>query len=325
MMSRADDHTRFGRKIAAARASSHDRPRADWLVWPGMPGRAVGAVRCPLLRPASAPPAPPAAVSWHRAAQHPAAAQRPTEASRGLIGRTRTAATAPLAGQAAPSRRAPVLCAACARPVEEELADRRSFLASVVWGLLWRYAVLGALVLVAQSQAQKPWLVIAGVVVGGLLPGLWRQRWAVARLWRTVVVAGGAVYVAPLFSVPGRARWLDRCTPRWRPWLPPGAGARFWRAGVECKGMLAANLVMRSSLTRSDIGADDWRGVSQWPTQATAVYRDGPRDDEPNRRPSPSPVRKVASALSRVRSLRARTQETRTQGLARGPHNARAK
>ena len=114
--------------------------------------------------------------------------------------------------------------------------------------------------MVAQSQAQKPWLVIAGVVVGGLLLGLWRRRWAVARLWRTVVVAGGAVYVAPLFSVYPDVLRARSVHSRRRPWLPPGAGARFWRAGVECKGMLAANLVMRSSLTRSDIGADDWRG-----------------------------------------------------------------
>jgi hypothetical protein len=58
-----------------------------------------------------------------------------------------------------------------------------------------------ALVLVAQSQAQAPWLAIGGVLGSGLSLGLWRRRSALARLWRTLVIAGGAVYVAPLFSV----------------------------------------------------------------------------------------------------------------------------
>jgi hypothetical protein len=80
-------------------------------------------------------------------------------------------------------------------------ARRRPWLPNVVWGLMWRYGVLGALVIAAQLQPQKPWSVIAGVLVGGVLLGLWRRRWALARLWRTVVVAGGAVYIAPLFSV----------------------------------------------------------------------------------------------------------------------------
>jgi hypothetical protein len=66
---------------------------------------------------------------------------------------------------------------------------------------MWRYGVLGALVVAAQLQAQKPWLLIAGVLLGGLFLGLWRRRWTLARLWRTVVVAGGAVYIAPLFSL----------------------------------------------------------------------------------------------------------------------------
>jgi hypothetical protein len=69
------------------------------------------------------------------------------------------------------------------------------------WGVAWRYAILGGLFLFAQSRPQKPWLVILGVLVVGLLLGLWRRRSGLARLWRAVVVAGGAVYVAPLFAI----------------------------------------------------------------------------------------------------------------------------
>jgi hypothetical protein len=72
---------------------------------------------------------------------------------------------------------------------------------SVAWGLAWRYGILAALFIAAQSQAQAPWLLIAAILLGGLLLGLWHRRWGLARVWRTVVVAGGAVYVAPLFSV----------------------------------------------------------------------------------------------------------------------------
>ena len=52
----------------------------------------------------------------------------------------------------------------------------------------------------ATRQAQKPWLVIVGVLVGGQARGLWLRRWRLARVWRTVVIAGRAVYIAPLFS-----------------------------------------------------------------------------------------------------------------------------
>ncbi len=202
-MSRADDLATFGRKIAAAQGVLDDRPQGDWLTYGQACQDALSRRRpVPVPLPPSAPPAPPVAVSVNRVPRFSAVAQRPVEPRRGPAGRTlRTSANAPRRGPTGTSRQAPVLCAASARPVEEEFAQRRSLLAGVVWGLTWRYGVLGALFMAAQSQAQKPWLVIAGVLLGGLLLGLWRRRWALARLWRTVVVAGGAVYVAPLFSV----------------------------------------------------------------------------------------------------------------------------
>jgi hypothetical protein len=97
----------------------------------------------------------------------------------------------------------PVPCAACRRREVPEAPPppRPSFRARVVRGLLWRYGILVALVVVAQSQAQAPWVVIGGVLGCGLSLGLWRRRSALARFWRTLVIAGGAVYVAPLFSV----------------------------------------------------------------------------------------------------------------------------
>lgn len=65
---------------------------------------------------------------------------------------------------------------------------------------MWRYSILGALLVAAAAEAQKPWLMIVGVLVGGQALGMWRRRWTLARVWRAVVVAGAAVYVAPLFS-----------------------------------------------------------------------------------------------------------------------------
>jgi hypothetical protein len=99
----------------------------------------------------------------------------------------------------------PILCASCSRPIHEDVPRTRPVTARRAWrfgwGVAWRYAILGGLFLFAQSRPQKPWLVMLGVLVVGLLLGLWRRRSGLARLWRTVVVAGGAVYVAPLFAI----------------------------------------------------------------------------------------------------------------------------
>jgi hypothetical protein len=99
----------------------------------------------------------------------------------------------------------PILCASCSRPIHEDVSRTRPVTARRAWrfgwGVAWRYAILGGLFLFAQSRPQKPWLVMLGVLVVGLFLGLWRRRSGLARLWRTVVVAGGAVYVAPLFAI----------------------------------------------------------------------------------------------------------------------------
>jgi hypothetical protein len=99
----------------------------------------------------------------------------------------------------------PILCASCSRPIHEDVSGTRPVTARRAWrfgwGVAWRYAILGGLFLFAQSRPQKPWLVMLGVLVVGLLLGLWRRRSGLARFWRTVVVAGGAVYVAPSFAI----------------------------------------------------------------------------------------------------------------------------
>jgi hypothetical protein len=178
-MSRARDLADFGRRVAAAQGMLDDRSERDWLAY----GQACqDALRwrrpLPLPRPASAPPRPPLAARVAPVVPYPPPPPAP--------------AVAPRAAPAVPDPYgAPV----------HEFNRRRSFVSSVAWGLAWRYGILSALFVAAQSQAQAPWLLIGAVLFGGLLLGLWHRRWALARVWRTAVVAGGAVYVAPLFSV----------------------------------------------------------------------------------------------------------------------------
>jgi hypothetical protein len=178
-MSRARDLADFGRTVAAAQGMLDDRSERDWLAY----GQACqDALRwrrpLPLPRPASAPPRPPLAARVAPVVPYPPPPPAP--------------AVAPRAAPAVPDPYgAPV----------HEFNRRRSFVSSVAWGLAWRYGILSALFVAAQSQAQAPWLLIGAVLFGGLLLGLWHRRWALARVWRTAVVAGGAVYVAPLFSV----------------------------------------------------------------------------------------------------------------------------
>ena len=179
-MSRARDLADFGRRVAAAQGMLDDRSERDWLAYGQACQDALAWRRpLPLPRPASAPPRPPVAA-------------RMTPAVPCLPPPPPAPALAPRAAPAVPDP--------YGTPVHQ-VNRRRSFVSSVAWGLAWRYGILSALFIAAQSQAQAPWLLIAAVLLGGLLLGLWHRRWALARVWRTAVVAGGAVYVAPLFSV----------------------------------------------------------------------------------------------------------------------------
>ena len=183
-MSRTAQLAGLGRRVAAAQGMLDDRSEQDWLAYGQACQDALALGRpLPQPRPASAPPRP------------PFAARREAVASGRLA-----PPPAPPAALPPPRRAAPdVLGVAAPRPWSP--AVRRSILPRVAWGLAWRYGILGALFVAAQSQAQVPWLLIAAILAGGLLLGLWHRRWALARVWRTVVVAGGAVYVAPLFSI----------------------------------------------------------------------------------------------------------------------------
>jgi hypothetical protein len=178
-MSRVRDLADFGRRVAAAQGMLDERSERDWLAYGQACQDALAGRRpLPLPRPASAPPRPPLAARVAPMVAYPPPPPAP-----------------PVAPRAAPAVPDP-----CGPPVRE-LNRRRSFVSSVAWGLAWRYGILSALFVAAQSQAQAPWLLIGAVLFGGLLLGLWHRRWALARVWRTAVVAGGAVYVAPLFSV----------------------------------------------------------------------------------------------------------------------------
>jgi hypothetical protein len=178
-MSRARDLADFGRRVAAAQGMLDDRSERDWLAY-GQACQDALAWRRPLPLPrlASAPPCPPLAARVAPVVAYPPPPPAPAVALRAAF-------------SVPDPYGAPV----------HEVNRRRSFVSSVAWGLAWRYGILSALFVAAQSQAQAPWLLIGAVLFGGLLLGLWHRRWALARVWRTAVVAGGAVYVAPLFSV----------------------------------------------------------------------------------------------------------------------------
>jgi hypothetical protein len=179
-MSRARDLADFGRRVAAAQGMLDDRSERDWLAYGQACQDALAWRRpLPLPRPASAPPRPPVAARMTYVVPCP---------------------PPPPPAPAVAPRAAPGVPDPYGAPVHQ-VNRRRSVVSSVAWGLAWRYGILAALFIAAQSQAQAPWLLIAAILLGGLLLGLWHRRWGLARVWRTVVVAGGAVYVAPLFSV----------------------------------------------------------------------------------------------------------------------------
>lgn len=199
---RADDLIRLGRKVAAAQGLLDDRAEGEWLAYGQACQDALARGRSvPRLLPSSVPAWPPA-VSRTPAVRVAPLVRAPVDAAPSSASPARPRpANAQRAGRMVLHPPVAVLCAACARPVEVGPRQGGSFLGSVARGLIWRYSVLGAILFWAQSHAQTPWPAIGAVLLGGLILGLWCRRGAPARLWRTLVVAGGAVYVAPLVSV----------------------------------------------------------------------------------------------------------------------------
>ncbi len=57
------------------------------------------------------------------------------------------------------------------------------------------------MLLYSETAAAPPWGALAAGLGAGVVLGLFHRRWALARLWRTAVVAATAVYVAPLLAV----------------------------------------------------------------------------------------------------------------------------
>jgi hypothetical protein len=205
-VARADELTTLGRNVAAAQGVLDDRPSADWLAYGQACQDALSRGRpVPALRPATAPLAPPSPAPpplRHRVEPRTTpwgASELPAQSHRSSLAPPVASARSGSEGSV------PILCASCSRPIPEDVSGKRPVTARRAWrfgwGVAWRYAILGGLFLFAQSSPQKPWLVILGVLVVGLLLGLWRRRSGLARLWRAVVVAGGAVYVAPLFAI----------------------------------------------------------------------------------------------------------------------------
>lgn len=205
-MTPATELITFGKRMAQSQGVREARPDGEWLAY----GQAChDALRrgktVPVLRPVAPPPPPPApptatipaalprAVVSARASAVAAAAPRP----RGK-GNTRGAV-------AAASRQG--LCAVCAQPVQaatvvvEEPRPGRGWAGRLAWGLLWRYALAGAVLVAAESRAGTPWAVVVAMATAGLLLGLWHRRGLVARVWRALALAGIAVYVGPLLSV----------------------------------------------------------------------------------------------------------------------------
>jgi hypothetical protein len=200
---RADELITLGRKVAATQRALDNRPEGEWLAYGQACQDALSRGHpVPRLRPASAPLAPPLppprytdeppTTAWD-ASEWPAPSQRSS------------LAPSVASARSGPEGVVPILCASCSRPIHEEESGKHPVIARRAWrfgwGVAWRYAILAGLFVFAQSRPEKPWLVILGVLIVGLLLGLWRRRSGLARLWRTVVVAGGAVYVAPLFAI----------------------------------------------------------------------------------------------------------------------------
>ena len=213
-----DELATLGRRMAAAQGVTDERPQAAWIAY----GRACAdalAHRKPVpAMLASAPPGAAATPSLHRADPvirsgeqgppilHEEALPSPPRTPRPVQRGRETGRSALQGAATAVPRQAPVLCATCAQPVEVVEVEKRrlwlrGFATRVTWGLLWRHAILLAVLLAAEARAGVPWPAIAGVLVAGLVLGLWHRRSVVARVWRTLVIAGAAIYVGPMLPI----------------------------------------------------------------------------------------------------------------------------
>ncbi|HBV94955.1 MAG: hypothetical protein ABSC16_05640 [Candidatus Dormibacteria bacterium] len=120
---------------------------------------------------------------------------------------------------------------------------RRPYGVAVAWGILWRYAVLGAVVLAMVAGPHPPLAAPLAIVAGGVVLGLWFRRPWPAALWRAAVLgwvaavtAGWIVFpivlasalavltVEPWLLARGRGRSRDRQRLASAPALPSAAG-----------------------------------------------------------------------------------------------------
>jgi hypothetical protein len=92
-----------------------------------------------------------------------------------------------------------------ARRVGDEPADaliRQPYLVSVSWGILWRYGVLGLIVLADTAGVKPPSPLLLVVGAAGAVLGLWFRSWWIAALWRAAVVGWAATAATRLGLFP---------------------------------------------------------------------------------------------------------------------------
>ena len=73
---------------------------------------------------------------------------------------------------------------------------RRPYGVAVAWGILWRYAVLGAVVLAMVAGPRPPLAAPLAIIAGGVVLGLWFRRPWPAALWRAAVLGWAAAVTA---------------------------------------------------------------------------------------------------------------------------------
>jgi hypothetical protein len=94
------------------------------------------------------------------------------------------------------------LVAAGAAPVTGALAKPRRDPVRVAWGLLWRYATVGAVAFAVVAGLHLPDVSLVVVGAGGLLLGLWFRRGWVPALWRAAVLGWLAAATAGSWFFP---------------------------------------------------------------------------------------------------------------------------